>query len=898
MRVKLICKRISLTWFVFLIVALFLTSQSPKGIDNHTDNYPQGSVGAKTWELTPIPGDEYDFRAYYNGTAANPSNENIIQVTRYYSSINEYICYLSWNLTDFRNKGSLDFTEAFLWLDYHSNDYWDTSDDIDIKLKNLDTGLDTPIANISALDLTLIYHSDANASLINIDVDYSAVSLDVLPLIQYWYENGTDNWITLELSPSEDNPISSGYETIKWEDSHHYPGNDDDPKLSISAEIVFPEPLHDWYYRKKHTILPAAGAGTNYQVRFNVHYGAGLDSEGNVFLDGQCQADFDDIRFTLSDGKTELDYWIEENNPSENATIWVEITADLSSLTQVLYLYYGNLEVSTTSNGTNTFLLFDDFEDGIKDSQWDSGGNPNESGGELTCTGIQPEYYQSSSTFLYAAAMARLSVDGTGTSASSYFGFNPDTMAGVFPSEMFYFDNDEDDPQHRLWSGTSADAEYTNISQVETETTYQVLWNKSMAHFIRNEELLDTHTTYIANSAMPIILASYHASGTITFEWVSVRNYIYPEPTLGDWRAQEINTEPGVPSQKLPEHYLRMNDTTDRYLYYYLNNSVSRTNGVTVEARARLVTDLIGTYGPLGLYIQDGTHCFIVSVGSDFVKVDYNNLQKFIWTDEGTFNGSMWHTYRLTAKEGILYVYVDGLPIGGPWTTQRTDYFNHLRFGCLWSRTYQAIIDWDYVRVAQDEETAPPMIPEWNIILDMSSSPSKYNWAAIVGDGNKISLPFGSNDLTPPSIDNPPPNIVLSEGESDLIEWTAFDAHPAGYVIYKDGIVQETNFWDGSLVSHSIEGLGIGVYDYTIEFYDEFGNGGADVVLVTIEPVTFTTTQASTTPTTTSSPPIDTTSTTNFTTDVNPVISPGFSLPIMILVAVCASFLYRKNSSK
>jgi hypothetical protein len=215
----------------------------------------------------------------------------------------------------------------------------------------------------------------------------------------------------------------------------------------------------------------------------------------------------------------------------------------------------------------------------------------------------------------------------------------------------------------------------------------------------------------------------------------------------------------------------------------------------------------------------------------------------------------------------------------------------------LWSRTYQAINDWDYLRVAQDEETAPPVIPTWDIVLNMSSSPSTQDWTAIVGEGNTVSLPLGSNDLTPPSINNPPPNIVLSEGDSDLIEWTAFDDHPAGYVIYKDGTIQVTNFWNGSLVSQIIEWLDVGVYNYTIDFYDEFGNWGTDMVLVTIESGTQTATQASTTPTTTSSPPFDTTSTTNFTTDVNPVISPGFSLPIMILVAVCACFFKRKISA-
>jgi hypothetical protein len=272
---------------------------------------------------------------------------------------------------------------------------------------------------------------------------------------------------------------------------------------------------------------------------------------------------------------------------------------------------------------------------------------------------------------------------------------------------------------------------------------------------------------------------------------------------------------------------------------------------------------------------------FIVSIGSNFLKVDYNNLQKYTWTDGGMFNGTMWHKYRLTVKEGILHVYVDGKTIGGPWTTERVQLFNHIRFGCLWSVTYQGIIDWDYVWVAQDEETAPPMIPVWDIVLNMTSSPSTHGWTAVVGKGNAISLPLGSNDITPPHIGNPPTNKMLLEGESDWIEWNALDEHPAGYKIYLDGlIIEEREVWDGTPVSYLIQGLTRGVYNYTIEFYDEFGNYAINMVAVTIElPVTT---------------PFTTTGTTAASSKIPPAITPGFSLSILIVIAIFAYLLRRR----
>ena len=39
-----------------------------------------------------------------------------------------------------------------------------------------------------------------------------------------------------------------------------------------------------WAYRKQHTINPAIGAGTGYQVKIVVHYGSGIDSGGDTYL--------------------------------------------------------------------------------------------------------------------------------------------------------------------------------------------------------------------------------------------------------------------------------------------------------------------------------------------------------------------------------------------------------------------------------------------------------------------------------------------------------------------------------------------------------------------------------------------------------------------------------------
>jgi hypothetical protein len=58
-----------------------------------------------------------------------------------------------------------------------------------------------------------------------------------------------------------------------------------------------------WTYKKSHSIVGStAGALTNYQMKFIVHYGSGTDSGEDVYCDSQCRTDFDDIRFTDSNG--------------------------------------------------------------------------------------------------------------------------------------------------------------------------------------------------------------------------------------------------------------------------------------------------------------------------------------------------------------------------------------------------------------------------------------------------------------------------------------------------------------------------------------------------------------------------------------------------------------------
>ncbi len=114
--------------------------------------------------------------------------------------------------------------------------------------------------------------------------------------------------------------------------------------------------LSGYSYRKQVNITGQSGAGTGYQVKLSIGDSAG----GDFHLEGHCQNFPHDIRFTDDDGSTELDYWIEDTTV-DPITVWVEVNDDLGS-DQSIYCYYGKSGDSTTSDGDNTFIFFDDFE--------------------------------------------------------------------------------------------------------------------------------------------------------------------------------------------------------------------------------------------------------------------------------------------------------------------------------------------------------------------------------------------------------------------------------------------------------------------------------------------------------------------------------------------------------
>jgi len=105
-----------------------------------------------------------------------------------------------------------------------------------------------------------------------------------------------------------------------------------------------------WAKRKLIAIVNnTASTLTNYQVQISITY------------DSDMQDDFEDLRFTSSNGTTLIDHWIETYTASTSAVVWIEVPSISASDTGYVFMYYGNGGASTASNGDNTFTFFDEF---------------------------------------------------------------------------------------------------------------------------------------------------------------------------------------------------------------------------------------------------------------------------------------------------------------------------------------------------------------------------------------------------------------------------------------------------------------------------------------------------------------------------------------------------------
>jgi uncharacterized repeat protein (TIGR01451 family) len=352
-----------------------------------------------------------------------------------------------------------------------------------------------------------------------------------------------------------------------------------------------------WQYRRQVSISNSGAALGYYQVL--------LKLDGDNFDFSLTKMDGSDIRFTHSDGTTELSYWIESwNYAGELAYIWIKVPS-LASGETTIYLYYHNPNAETTSSGTATFDGFDNNwsqftglqtdQDGLVDPQpanvienpftWSSIGTPpSVSAGILSLS--EGSAIKSTSPYLYNAVGMRVNFEnGTGNKWGGFINgaTGQRTMIGDLASDPdnLYLINSRSANENILIP-RDAGVDWHNSFHV-----YEVRWNQNLSvgdvdHGISTA--ITTQPLVVPNAYLPVTFYSYVGSNAqLSVDWVYLRQYRDPEPsvTLGE-------------PQSLLNLALNMADSPDPLPSgHALTYQLSITNSSSIAAPGVVVTDTL-----------------------------------------------------------------------------------------------------------------------------------------------------------------------------------------------------------------------------------------------------------------------------------------------------------------
>lgn len=268
----------------------------------------------------------------------------------------------------------------------------------------------------------------------------------------------------------------------------------------------------------------------------------------NLYVDGNSKPDFADIRFTAKDGITELDYWLENKTDSVMATFWVELSADISSVDDTIYVYWGDGTASSQSNGDSTFTYFDDFEDNLNEWTTVAGtpsivSNPSGSGNvaELEEDDLDNMRYVFSSTITgsFANGFKLYATSNTVDYLFSYY--LEEGVAGA--ADIVSVRNKDSEVKYYTGSWTSLSPSW-NFSQ-NTWESIEVrvdMAEEDFYFFVDNtsHSAINGFRNSVTTGIDDVQLWTASGTGTliIYYDDFYIRKYVSPEPAHSTWGSE------------------------------------------------------------------------------------------------------------------------------------------------------------------------------------------------------------------------------------------------------------------------------------------------------------------------------------------------------------------------
>ncbi|PIT87296.1 MAG: hypothetical protein COU31_03730, partial [Candidatus Magasanikbacteria bacterium CG10_big_fil_rev_8_21_14_0_10_40_10] len=391
----------------------------------------------------------------------------------------------------------------------------------------------------------------------------------------------------------------------------------DSISFNSGQAVLTPEGWYnaDWSKRRAISIVNnVASELTDFQVFVTTTY------------DSDMQADFDDLRFTASDGETLLDYWLESKTDSVTSTLWVEVPTLAASASTNIYMYYGNAEATSVSSIDDTFLFGDDFDDDSLDTSiWTTTAvAPSESSGLLTSAPTQgvwaTNYAMPDQTILEAYGKANATLFGRVAATKS---------TNKFENEL---SGDDKGFDIMSWGGTR----YFETNSAEASSgSWNTSYNRFKMVFLSGASVAFTHgaVTYTSTTNVPVASDGIHpeiyshATDSMVMDWIFVRKYASSEPIIlvGDEEASG-----GEASSQTINFHLSNS---------YSFSSVSSFSATTTATGAGAVKFQISNDGGSTWYYCDGSSLMETELGyaesnseEEITDACLENLA------EGTFN--------------------------------------------------------------------------------------------------------------------------------------------------------------------------------------------------------------------------------------------------------------------
>jgi hypothetical protein len=288
-------------------------------------------------------------------------------------------------------------------------------------------------------------------------------------------------------------------------------------------------------------------------MKLTLHYGLGNSSDSDVYLNNSCREDFGDVRFTEGDGETSLDYWIQNYSSGVNATVWVEFRG-IQDFSTSFYVFYGNPNAESASNGEDTFVI---FNDGSSMDGWSKFEVPpyyfnwqvisSDVGKVIRCTSVTTggwsNLYWSAElgTDHYVAECKIRSEQGlTNENYQQGFSYYTNYPRAIWIDSTGFDYWDLRDPQgstHSQPDATFNAAQWHEYSFVKNGSVWELFVDGNFK-VKRQASDVGQHIGMYANFPS--------ADHWAEFDDFRVRSYCYPEPKFGTWGEPVLLGEPVV----------------------------------------------------------------------------------------------------------------------------------------------------------------------------------------------------------------------------------------------------------------------------------------------------------------------------------------------------------------